>query len=75
MKHVTISGLAERREQRIRERKHAKAALMRSSKIPRGEKREIRNAQVFFATLGHPELLAAYRAVKKAIEQKKNEHA
>ena len=72
MKHVTIAGLAERREQRIRERKHAK---MRESGLGKNVKREIRGARVFFATLPHPELLAAYRAVKKAIEQKKNEHA
>jgi len=75
MKHVTIAGLAERREQRIRERKHAKAAKMRESGLGKNVKREIRGARVFFATLPHPELLAAYRAVKKAIEQKKNEHA
>lgn len=65
-KDFQCKGLAERRVSRIRERAHSKAALMRSHKIPRGERQEIRKMQLFFATLPHPELKAAYEAVTKA---------
>lgn len=70
-KHVCLKGLAERRQRRIEERNRCKGVVLRSGKVPKGEQREIRMMQVFFATLPHDQLRAAYTAVKKALEQQK----
>lgn len=72
-KHVTIAGLEQRREARLRERHHEKAAKFREGALAPGSKREIRAARLFFATLPPEDLRAAYRAVKKSLEQRKNQ--
>lgn len=71
MKHVTIAGLEQRRQARIAERHRAKTEKLRALKVPRGEKREIRMMQLFFSSLPHDDLRAAYTAVKAALEKRK----
>jgi hypothetical protein len=68
-----LKGLAERREARLRERRQGKSGLLELWKVPKGEKREVHRARVFFATLPPDDLLAAYAAVTKALEQRKND--
>lgn len=64
-----LKGLAERREARLRERRQGKSGLLELWKVPKGEKREVHRARVFFVTLDPDRLIRIHKAALQLIEK------